>query len=102
GAAKGGNNTPAEVQTSVFEQPEETALYESLKKAEVTSREAIKNEAYTDAMDALAELRAPVDAFFETVTVNADDAEIRANRLSLLARLRDAVRMIADFEELEG
>ncbi|MEO1706457.1 MAG: glycine--tRNA ligase subunit beta [Pseudomonadota bacterium] len=102
GAAKSGNNTPAEVQTSVFEQPEETALYESLKKAEVTSREAIKNEAYTDAMDALAELRAPVDAFFETVTVNADDAEIRANRLSLLARLRDAVRMIADFEELEG
>ncbi len=53
-------------------------------------------------MAALAQLRAPVDAFFEAVTVNAPDAALRANRLRLLDEIRAATRAIADFDRIEG
>ena len=53
-------------------------------------------------MAALASLRAPVDAFFEKVTVNDPDETKRAARLSLLARMRDAVLRVADFSKIEG
>ena len=53
-------------------------------------------------MAALASLRAPIDAFFDKVTVNADDAGVRARRLALLARFRDAVNRVADFSKIEG
>jgi glycyl-tRNA synthetase beta chain len=53
-------------------------------------------------MSALASLRAPVDAFFEHVTVNADDASVRANRLKLLAQIRAALHEVADFSKVEG
>ena len=50
----------------------------------------------------LALLRNPVDAFFEKVTVNAEDAATRANRLKLLAEIRGALDEIADFSRIEG
>jgi glycyl-tRNA synthetase beta chain len=53
-------------------------------------------------MSALAKLRAPLDAFFDKVTVNADDKALRANRLALLARLTAATAKVADFSKLEG
>ncbi len=53
-------------------------------------------------MAALADLRAPVDAFFDKVLVNAPDAEIRLNRLRLLGRIRDAMATVADFSKVEG
>ncbi len=53
-------------------------------------------------MRALASLRAPVDAFFEKVTVNADDAALRLNRLRLLGELRAAVHVVADFSRIAG
>ena len=53
-------------------------------------------------MAALASLRAPIDAFFEGVMVNDPDADIRAFRLGLLARVRDAVHRVADFSKIEG
>ncbi len=53
-------------------------------------------------MAALASLRAPIDAFFDTVKVNADLVGIRARRLNLLARFRDAVNQVADFSKIEG
>ena len=53
-------------------------------------------------MRALSALRARVDAFFAAVTVNADDAALRANRLRLLASLRDAVHTVADFSRIAG
>jgi glycyl-tRNA synthetase beta chain len=53
-------------------------------------------------MRALAELRAPVDAFFETVTVNADDAHLRFNRLRLLSEIRAATLSVADFSKIAG
>jgi glycyl-tRNA synthetase beta chain len=53
-------------------------------------------------MAALASLRAPVDAFFDKVTVNDPDEARRATRLNLLARVRDAVQRVADFSRIEG
>ena len=53
-------------------------------------------------MGALATLRAPIDAFFEEVTVNAEEEDKRAARLGLLARFRDAVDRVADFSRIEG
>jgi glycyl-tRNA synthetase beta chain len=53
-------------------------------------------------MTALARLRAPVDAFFDKVTVNAPDAALRENRLKLLAQIRAATLEVADFSRIEG
>ena len=53
-------------------------------------------------MRALARLRAPVDAFFVAVTVNADDPALRLNRLRLLGALREAVHAVADFSKIAG
>jgi glycyl-tRNA synthetase beta chain len=53
-------------------------------------------------MAALATLRAPIDAFFDAVTVNDADPAKRAARLALLARVRDAVHGVADFSKIEG
>ncbi|MEL6790675.1 MAG: glycine--tRNA ligase subunit beta [Pseudomonadota bacterium] len=90
------------VNATVLVETAETDLYGSLQKAEAAAADAVQREAFTEAMDALATLRAPVDAFFDAVTVNADDPTLRKNRLALLARLRRAVLTIADFEQLEG
>ncbi|MGL4497205.1 MAG: DALR anticodon-binding domain-containing protein, partial [Beijerinckiaceae bacterium] len=57
---------------------------------------------YADAMTALSKLRGPVDAFFEHVQVNADDKNIRANRLRLLNQLRRATSAVADFSKIAG
>jgi glycyl-tRNA synthetase beta chain len=54
------------------------------------------------AMQALAALRRPVDAFFEAVLVNDEDSFVRANRLALLARIRDATGQMADFSKIAG
>ena len=51
---------------------------------------------------ALKALRGPIDAFFDKVLVNADDAAIRANRLALLARIRQATTRVADFSRIAG
>jgi len=50
----------------------------------------------------MARLRAPVDAFFEGVTVNSDDPALRANRLRLLSRIGDTLERVADFSKIEG
>ena len=53
-------------------------------------------------MDALAALRGPVDAFFEKVTVNAEDMSLRANRLRLLNAIKATLEGVADFSKIEG
>jgi glycyl-tRNA synthetase beta chain len=55
---------------------------------------------YTSSLKALAVLKAPVDAFFEHVMVNADDAALKANRLGLLATLHAAMNRVADLSKL--
>ncbi len=53
-------------------------------------------------MAAISKLRAPVDSFFDKVTVNADDKALRENRLKLLNRIRAATRTVADFSKIGG
>ncbi|PZO66655.1 MAG: glycine--tRNA ligase subunit beta, partial [Pelagerythrobacter marensis] len=70
--------------------------------AEPQARAAVEAEDFAAAMAALASLRAPIDRFFDSVTVNDPDPAKRAARLALLARLRDAVHQVADFSRIEG
>ena len=81
---------------------QEKALMNVLDKAEPKASAAIEEEDFTAAMAALASLRAPIDSFFDQVTVNDPDQAKRARRLGLLARFRDTVNRVADFSKIEG
>ena len=81
---------------------EEASLDAALDVAGPRAAAAVQAEDFIAAMTALASLRAPIDAFFEKVTVNDPVPEIRARRLNLLARFRDAVHQVADFSKIEG
>ncbi|KTF67929.1 glycine--tRNA ligase subunit beta [Sphingomonas sp. HT-1] len=83
-------------------EPAEATLAAALDAAEPKATAAIEAEQFEDAMAALATLRAPIDAFFDQVTVNDADPAKRAARLGLLARMRDAVHKVADFARIEG
>ena len=85
-----------------FETDEERALFETLEDVEMLATNAIAAENFEEAMSRLASLRAPIDAFFETVHVNADDEKVRANRLALLARIRAATATVADLSRIGG
>ncbi len=98
----GASADPAGVKASLLKESQEKLLFAALADAEAKVEKTIQAEDFEGAMTALAILRAPLDAFFEKVTVNADDADLRANRLSLLARLRAATAKVADFSKLEG
>ncbi|MGN6620393.1 MAG: glycine--tRNA ligase subunit beta [Sphingomonas sp.] len=81
---------------------EEAALIAALDSAAPAAADAVKREDFEGAMAALASLRAPIDAFFDKVTVNDADPAKRTARLALLARVRDAVHGVADFSKIEG
>ncbi len=83
-------------------EPAEAALKEALDAAEPKAAEAVQAEDFEAAMAALASLRAPIDRFFDDVTVNDADPAKRAARLALLARVRAAVHTVADFSRIEG
>ncbi|MET3485289.1 MULTISPECIES: glycine--tRNA ligase subunit beta [Methylobacterium] len=83
-------------------EPAERALAEALAKARETASAAVAREDFAGAMQALSTLRAPVDAFFQDVTVNAPDPKLRENRLALLNALRAATREVAEFAKIEG
>jgi glycyl-tRNA synthetase beta chain len=83
-------------------EPQEHALAAALDRAEREAGEKLKAEDFDGALHALAKLRAPVDAFFDHVTVNADNADLRKNRLQLLAQLRRAMHLVADFSKVGG
>ncbi|QFU15843.1 glycine--tRNA ligase subunit beta [Microvirga thermotolerans] len=83
-------------------QPEEKVLLEVLEAASRHASEHVMREDFEGAMRALAELRPAVDAFFDKVTVNAEDPELRENRLRLLNAIREATRTVADFSRIEG
>ncbi|MBT8426913.1 MAG: glycine--tRNA ligase subunit beta, partial [Erythrobacter sp.] len=71
-------------------------------KSEPAASQAIEAEDFSGAMAALAALRAPIDRFFDEVTVNADEENKRAHRLDLLAAFRAAVHKVAEFSRIEG
>ncbi|WP_066825495.1 glycine--tRNA ligase subunit beta [Sphingomonas mali] len=83
-------------------EPAEADLIAALDAAGPVAADAVANEDFEAAMAALATLRAPIDAFFDAVTVNDTDPAKRAARLALLARVRDAVHGVADFSKIEG
>ena len=97
-----GKWTPDQVRGDGNLATEEAALAAALDVAGPTATAAVEAENFTAAMSALASLRAPIDAFFDTVIVNDPDPAIRARRLTLLARFRDAVHAVADFSKIEG
>ncbi|MDP1730259.1 MAG: glycine--tRNA ligase subunit beta [Devosia sp.] len=80
----------------------EVALANAIKAADAAVAAKIAADDYRAAMAALATLRPPVDAFFEAVLVNDPDPAIRANRLNLLALLRDTMHLVADFSKVAG
>ena len=86
----------------LLREPQEFVLYEAIQKVKGDTVAAINVENFAGAMRALAELRAPVDAFFDKVTVNAPDAALRANRLALLSEIRAATLNVADFSKIAG
>ncbi|VUX45829.1 Glycine--tRNA ligase beta subunit [Candidatus Defluviicoccus seviourii] len=92
----------AAVDPAMFAEPEETDLYSRLTNAHEGIAAALTAERFGEAMSILAKLRAPVDAFFDRVTVNCTDAAMRANRLRLLSRIRLALGDVADFSQIEG
>ncbi|PHR94398.1 MAG: glycine--tRNA ligase subunit beta [Robiginitomaculum sp.] len=83
-------------------QAEETALFEAIQEAKPQIETALASENYADAMTALSKLRTPIDNFFEKVTVNANNADERENRLALLIQIRKTAKTIADFDKIEG
>jgi len=85
-----------------FEQDEEKTLFGGLEAGSDRISNAVSEERFGDAMQALATLRGPVDAFFDAVTVNAEDPESRENRLKLLSMIRSALDGMADFSKIEG
>jgi len=88
--------------SSIFEQPEEEALFAALEAAEPKVNKALKEEAFAAVMQALSALRGPLDAYFDGVMVNAEDDALRENRLKTLNRIRAAILQVADFERIEG
>ncbi len=92
GQGKAMSGDPAEVD----------ALVSALTKAAPEASAALEKEDFAGAMKALSKLRGPVDAFFDKVTVNADVADVRVNRLMILSQIRDALGRVADFSKVEG
>lgn len=81
---------------------EERTLDKALHEAALRGAAALEAEDFAAAMRALAALRGPVDKFFDKVTVNTDDKELRENRLRLLSQIRDTLNRVADFSQIEG
>jgi glycyl-tRNA synthetase beta chain len=82
--------------------PAEKTLADHLDKATSGAKEALGSEEFSVAMEAMAKLRRPVDEFFDNVMVNAEDADLRANRLRLLSAIGDTLGQVADFSRIEG
>ena len=91
-----------EVDEKQLTEPAEKTLFAALQKARAEIAPALAKEDFASAMRHMAALRVPVDAFFDSVKVNAPEPKIRENRLHLLAALRATVHQIGDFSKIEG
>ncbi|WP_417671886.1 glycine--tRNA ligase subunit beta [Roseibium sp.] len=85
-----------------FREQAEIDLASAIDTARADAADAVKAEDFEAAMTALSKLRAPVDKFFDDILVNDEDADIRMNRLRLLAEIRDAAHVVADFSKIAG
>ncbi|MEO0977952.1 MAG: glycine--tRNA ligase subunit beta [Pseudomonadota bacterium] len=80
----------------------EIDLAAAIDTARAEAASAVSEENFEGAMEALSKLRAPVDRFFEDILVNAEEPALRTNRLQLLAEIRDATHVVADFSKVAG
>ncbi|GAG99494.1 unnamed protein product, partial [marine sediment metagenome] len=87
---------------ALLKDKEELALAAAIESVKQDTEAAIEVENFAGAMRALAELRAPVDAFFDHVTVNVDESKLRENRLRMLSEIRAATLTVADFTKIAG
>ncbi|MBG6145098.1 glycyl-tRNA synthetase beta chain [Labrenzia sp. EL_142] len=85
-----------------FQEQAEIDLAAAIDAARAEAAEAVAGENFEGAMEALSKLRAPVDRFFEDILVNAEEPALRMNRLQLLAEIRDATHVVADFSRVAG
>jgi glycyl-tRNA synthetase beta chain len=85
-----------------LKQDEEIALQRALTHTKVQAAKALHAEDFEAAMKALASMRVPVDRFFDKVTVNTDDKNLRENRLRLLSQIVETAHQVADFSKIEG
>jgi glycyl-tRNA synthetase beta chain len=86
---------------ALYSLPEEKALAKAIDQVKVEASAAVAKEDFASAMSAMAKLRPAVDAFFDKVKVNDDDAKVRENRLKLLNEIRAATRAVADFSRIQ-
>ncbi|MCM2288483.1 MAG: glycine--tRNA ligase subunit beta [Sulfuritalea sp.] len=92
----------AKVAVALLKEAAEVALHQALDTVKPQADAAFERGDYTASLQSLAALRAPVDAFFDAVMVNAEDAALRANRLGLLATLHQAMNRVADISKLSA
>jgi glycyl-tRNA synthetase beta chain len=92
----------ASVDNALLKEAAEVALHDALVDVVPQADAAFDTGDYTESLQVLAKLRAPVDAFFDGVMVNADDPALRANRLGLLAKLHVAMNRVADLSKLSA
>jgi glycyl-tRNA synthetase beta chain len=93
-------DVPAAVDPERLVEPAEQALAAALAEVRPLADRAVDGGDYAGSLQALAALKGPVDAFFDGVMVNAEDAALRANRLALLAQLHAAMNRVADLSRL--
>jgi glycyl-tRNA synthetase beta chain len=89
-----------EVNSELFQEPQEKALWEAFKSARDRVKALAEKGEYSEALETLAELKPTIDAFFDSVLVMAKDEAIRRNRLALLRSIKDLFEEIADFRML--
>ncbi len=87
--------------SALYGLPEEKALAKAIEQVKAEASAAVAKEDFASAMSAMAKLRPAVDAFFDKVKVNDDDAKLRENRLKLLNEIRAATRAVADFSRIQ-
>jgi glycyl-tRNA synthetase beta chain len=97
---KSGEKYEGAVDPKLLAEPEEISLTAAVETARADAAGEVDREDFAAAMSVLARLRGPVDAFFDKVLVNAPDAAVRANRLRLLSRIREATLAVADFSKV--
>ena len=90
----------ARVNQALLTEPAEIALYSAMNTVAPQADSQFEAGDYTASLQTLAALRAPVDAFFDGVMVNAEQADLRLNRLGLLAKLHNAMNRVADLSKL--
>ncbi|WP_310376986.1 glycine--tRNA ligase subunit beta [Rhodoferax ferrireducens] len=97
---KKADSVDAHVSPVLLKEAAEVALFEAMEKTAPTAQAQFESGDYTASLQSLAALRAPVDAFFDGVMVNAEETDVRLNRLGLLQSLHNAMNRVADLSKL--